>query len=1414
MITLTRHPSRFRLARAGIHQVWQYDDEFSFGDGRLLLRGKNGAGKSKALEILLPFLFDGDTRRIDASGAGKTSLKWLMLDGWNGGTNRLGYLWAEFTRTDDEGEPHRLTVGAVIRASASAGDARAEFFVTTREVGDELPLHDPARRPSREQARELIGHDNWYERPADYRARVARELFGLTDLARYRNLIHLLYGLRRPTIGDRIESGELVKVLSDALPPLDDDVIDKVARNLDDLDSVRGELARLEKTNAALTTFLKSYRGYLHGVLRARVGYVTAALGDLAKKRKQAGDAERKVATLKAQESAAGEVAGNLQTARDTADADLRALRESAAYGALRDLQDKRETLRAVQGNARTWWDAADRARDYEVTAAQRLRDETAGIGGDLSGLRAALRTARRAARGCGVDEALLAEIPATRAEVLSAPLPGQLTDPGGAVVEVIRPAAEALAGEIAAELAEWRTRLTESDTVLKGRLRAAAALDARLKEVAAAERKADGLREQAERLDSQLSDARDRVGQRGGDLIRASDAYAAGVESWAARLPDPVPVLVLTQMPDDPDIPAAERALGREVPDAVARAAHETADPVLTEHERERDEARGLERSIGQELEQARNEKQRWEALADPEPPRSRYSSAGRTPGTGAPLFLLADFRASVPDADRAGIEAALEASGLLAAWVTADGTLLADDTRDVIVRGGEPVAGASLADVLRPMAGHGVSEAAVDRLLRGIGLAGDMAPPGDTRLPQAGAGLRIGQDTSGREAEPTARTWIARDGRYRLDVIRGAHGKDRAEYIGAAVRAATRQRRIEELAAQIGELEAALKGAITARARIERLRDALTAALREIPTGRLLTEAWVGYDNALAEVTRLSGDLLTARREAEQATAIAVSVRTRAEAQATSDGLPADRDQLSAAQRDLDGLRKDLGGMAAGAGRALTRLTSHGAARTSWENARQARVEAESGYLAAYEKFTSGRRALELLERTVGEAEKSILAGETDAQRRLEEAERGLPHARSAHRQASENRAKGEVERDRANTELAEQERSVVAGGSALRRPLGLTGLPLAAGLAGVDALLDRYDAAQDGDVRARIAALRGLAEDTGAMLGPVSADISPSLIIRRGEELRDGLAGGYDAEGDEDDGIKRYVLRDDTGTHDVAVVGERIRFAAEAAASRLSSREQEVFETYLLGELGDHLSRQVLAARNLVATMSDTLEQVRSSHGIGVRLEWELPRDGDADIRAAVTLLRQPSALRTRDQSAQLRDALRRRIEEERRADPSAGYAVHLRAALDYRDWFEFKVKVTEAAHPDRERLLSHRTALSQGEMRVVSYLVLFATAAAHFTSVAANAPQAPRLILLDDAFAKVDEPTHGRLLGLLVELDLDFIITSERLWGCFPTVPSLHIYECLRDPGARGVATVHFTWDGRHKRLVGV
>jgi hypothetical protein len=307
------------------------------------------------------------------------------------------------------------------KASAATGDAKPMFFVTPLTVGDELPLHDPARRPTPAALRELVGADNCYDRAADYRARAARDLFGVTDLARYRNLVHLLYGLRRPTIGDRIESGELVKVLGDALPPLDEEVIDKVARNLDDLDTVRDELARLEKTDAALTTFLVAYRGYLRGVLRGRAGQVNDALAELREQRRKAGDAERKLTGLKNQEAEADAAVASVEDAKDAADADLRALRESAAYGALGELRDRRDTVRAVEGSTRNAWAAAELARRGETAAAERLSDETTEIGRDLVGVRASLRDARRGGRACGVDEGLFGEPPSVLTTTLAA---------------------------------------------------------------------------------------------------------------------------------------------------------------------------------------------------------------------------------------------------------------------------------------------------------------------------------------------------------------------------------------------------------------------------------------------------------------------------------------------------------------------------------------------------------------------------------------------------------------------------------------------------------------------------------------------------------------------------------------------------------------------------------------------------------------------------------------------------------------------------------------------------------------------------------------------------------------------------------------------------------------------------------
>ena len=76
----------------------------------------------------------------------------------------------------------------------------------------------------------------------------------------------------------------------------------------------------------------------------------------------------------------------------------------------------------------------------------------------------------------------------------------------------------------------------------------------------------------------------------------------------------------------------------------------------------------------------------------------------------------------------------------------------------------------------------------------------------------------------------------------------------------------------------------------------------------------------------------------------------------------------------------------------------------------------------------------------------------------------------------------------------------------------------------------------------------------------------------------------------------------------------------------------------------------------------------------------------------------------------------------------------------------------------------------------------------------------------------MIALDEAFAGIDRPTRGKLMGLLAEFDLDFIMTSFEEWGFYEELDGLSTYHLSREPGHRGVFAEWFLWNGRERVLV--
>ena len=108
---------RWQPLRSGFLNLYRYDrEEFHYENGRLLLRGNNGTGKSRVLALQLPFLLDGEviSQRLEPDADPAKRVEWNLLMGRY--SDRTGYTWIEFGRRDENGTEHFITLGCGLSA--------------------------------------------------------------------------------------------------------------------------------------------------------------------------------------------------------------------------------------------------------------------------------------------------------------------------------------------------------------------------------------------------------------------------------------------------------------------------------------------------------------------------------------------------------------------------------------------------------------------------------------------------------------------------------------------------------------------------------------------------------------------------------------------------------------------------------------------------------------------------------------------------------------------------------------------------------------------------------------------------------------------------------------------------------------------------------------------------------------------------------------------------------------------------------------------------------------------------------------------------------------------------------------------------------------------------------------------------
>jgi len=1368
---------RFRFSRAGVLNVWQYDDQvFEFACGRLLLRGSNGAGKSKTLEMLLPFVLDGDKARMTASGRHHTSLLWLMLDGYTG-QNRAGYLWVEFARTGDDGRPETITCGVGIRAAQSSRSAQAWYFTYPGRIGEDLLLEDDAGPLARDRLRLALEPDGTlFESARAYKQHVGRLLFGL-EPAQYDELLRLLYWLRQPQVGEDIEPARLAEQLVQALPQLDDDAVRAAGDTFDELVAFGEQLDRQRRSAEGVAAFAAVYADYAREVLR---GHGAELIEQHRERARRAREVERcgalieKITTERAvveiERGDAGRERGGL-TAR------LVELRRDPALRTAQELLNRRELARELA-------DAASTAAEVAATAWLRAQRAGERVVRDASGLRNDLVAHAAAAHGLTAD--------LDRAGARAAlPVPSALHEPD---------LTDAIDAARAVEAVQAHT------TAARNARPAVGALLAAVQVVDAARRELDAagtVRQQAEQHAAAAAERAEEERSHRGDAQRAAEgeerAYAAAFDSWRA---DPRGVTF------DPPAELSAATVG-----GIQALARTASAPVLDGLRGEEAAAAAGRTAAVRELEAVGCRRSAVDAERDPAPAEPGWGRDAREGTDGAPLWRLVDFTDGLDAPTRAGMEAALEASGLLDAWVRADGAVLDPARLDVVLPAGAAVAGKSnLADVLRadPPSSGPVSAETVRGVLARIGWRGAGGADGERLDPEAAVGA---------------------DGAWRLGPLTGRAAKPAAQYIGATARSAERVRRLAELDALIAELAAQRDTAAAAERDARDAREAIESWLAATPVSAALLTAWTRLDERTRTAERADRHAAEAEERAVRGRAEEARRRRELDELAATHGLPADAASLAARRDQLRALDAALARHADAAEPLRARLSRWAEDAAAWSADAGDAEDAADDAADRRDRAAAAQAAADELEQAVGATIREIQNRIDAAERQLEVLTRrgreldrrleGLLTDLGAARQAGT----GAAER------LAEQEPALTAAVAALAAVVDTPGLFASGGTAdprseapssdapGSEAPADRVDDrtpfelargfATGNRVPAPVLALARRLSDLSAPSRPGTE----TAVYAAWQDAASGPAGDCEPRVAAVGGALTVIGRDDAGEHPIGELAGRLAAAVARDGELLTDRERRLFEEHILGDLGESLRSRRLEAEELVTEMNQLLRGVTTSQGIAVQLRWTLRDDVAADARRAVDLLGRPVGALLPDERRDLRDALHRLIEASRVDAPEDSYSEHLARALDYRRWFAFRIRYTRPENAGTWHDLHRRSPLSQGEQKVVCYLPLFAAAAAHFSSLAGAAPHSPRFVLLDDAFPKIDVRTHPLLFGLLVQLDLDFVVTSERLWGDHATVPSLAIYEALRDPNERGIAQYRHLWDGHRLQAVG-
>jgi TIGR02680 family protein len=259
--------NRWQMNRMGFVNFWLYDEEtFSFADGKLLLRGQNGSGKSITTQSFIPFILDGDRTpsRLDPFGSSDRRMEYYFL-GEGDNNEATGYLFLEFKRKNTN---QYRTIGIGQRAQKGKAMGFWGFIVMDgRRIGYDMDLYRSVGSKkiplTKQELKNLLGEENIFaEKPTEYKTLVNKQIFGFPREEQYEQFIKLLIKVRAPKLSKEFKPTKVYEILNDSLQTLSDEDLLAMVEAMEKLDDIQSRLDGLKATFKDLGSLRKEYDRY------------------------------------------------------------------------------------------------------------------------------------------------------------------------------------------------------------------------------------------------------------------------------------------------------------------------------------------------------------------------------------------------------------------------------------------------------------------------------------------------------------------------------------------------------------------------------------------------------------------------------------------------------------------------------------------------------------------------------------------------------------------------------------------------------------------------------------------------------------------------------------------------------------------------------------------------------------------------------------------------------------------------------------------------------------------------------------------------------------------------------------------------------------------------------------------------